>query len=205
MGGWGSGLDYYDDAKPNESDFNKLDISSFTKKGIIPTDVTITGTSDWSTNGEKHSSISFEAYTGCNDPYIRLDYHSSYGIPYDYRIYLTTTTPYYGGQRWWFLCPKCNARVGVLFGDGLFMCRHCVNINYVCQQLQPMFRFKHLAYKELYALKGDYDLHSKYYPPPRPKGMHKKTYDKKIEKMLKYFDLSDRIAREKIGIELSSF
>ena len=37
----------------------------------------------------------------------------------------------YGGRRYWFECPRCIRRVGVLYKDGDdFQCRRCLNLDY---------------------------------------------------------------------------
>ena len=39
----------------------------------------------------------------------------------------------YGGCRYWFACPTCNQRVGVLYRkplNQLFLCRKCNNLTY---------------------------------------------------------------------------
>ncbi|MEI6127263.1 MAG: hypothetical protein WCQ99_12005 [Pseudomonadota bacterium] len=46
---------------------------------------------------------------------------------------MTTTLVYFGGSRYWFLCPGrgCGRRVGKLYGAGkYFLCRHCYNLTY---------------------------------------------------------------------------
>lgn len=49
------------------------------------------------------------------------------------RIIITHTIPNYGGKRYWFICPGCKRRVGVLYkpehGD-IFKCRDCYNLIY---------------------------------------------------------------------------
>ena len=59
----------------------------------------------------------------------------------DYRVRLVTTTPTYGGLRWWFICPlvingvECNRRVRKLYLYGrYFGCRHCHNLTYRSSQ-----------------------------------------------------------------------
>lgn len=58
---------------------------------------------------------------------------------YDYKIRLTTTLCYFGGVRYWFLCPshvkgiQCGRRTGTLYltsGENYFGCRHCCNLTY---------------------------------------------------------------------------
>ncbi len=62
-------------------------------------------------------------------------------IDYDYPIRLVTTPCYFGGVRYWYLCPlkrdgvTCGARVGVLYmEEGLLGCRKCHNLAYSTQQ-----------------------------------------------------------------------
>lgn len=45
---------------------------------------------------------------------------------FDYRIRLVTTTPHYGGLRWWFVCPLTARRCARLYlpdGGEIFACR----------------------------------------------------------------------------------
>lgn len=50
---------------------------------------------------------------------------------FDYRAGFTTTPCNYGGERYWFLCPLCYRRVGVLYKKGdYFRCRHCHDLTY---------------------------------------------------------------------------
>ena len=54
-------------------------------------------------------------------------------------IWLTTTPVYFGGSRWWFLCPlaRCGRRVGRLYlppGGRYLGCRHCYDLTYRSSQ-----------------------------------------------------------------------
>jgi hypothetical protein len=60
-------------------------------------------------------------------------------IDYDYWVDLDSTPCYYGGKRWWFICPntKCHRRCRVLYmapGSDYFLCRTCQNLTYRSQQ-----------------------------------------------------------------------
>lgn len=47
---------------------------------------------------------------------------------------LTTTTPKYGGVRWWYVCPNCEKRKGVLYvSDAALRCRQCAGLHYASQ------------------------------------------------------------------------
>ena len=51
-----------------------------------------------------------------------------------HRIDMTQTPCHLGGNRDWFLCPRCGKRMGVLyFRRGYFACRHCQKIAYQSQ------------------------------------------------------------------------
>lgn len=84
----------------------------------------------WATNGEKDKE-----YPNYFSKYVRFIYTSTKEngeeTNYDYKVYLGTTPCYYGGKRYWFFCPRCTERVGVLYlVRDYFTCRHCYNLTY---------------------------------------------------------------------------
>jgi hypothetical protein len=97
----------------------------------------------WRRNGEKTGSIGFVVSTVEGDEYIRFQYtqtdrSTDEKTEFDYKAWLTWTPCYFGGRRWWFICPLvvngrvCGRRVGSLhLGSGkYFGCRHCYNLTY---------------------------------------------------------------------------
>jgi hypothetical protein len=42
--------------------------------------------------------------------YSMADYWSGEEVKIDDKVYLATTRPYFGGLRWWFVCPHLNRR-----------------------------------------------------------------------------------------------
>lgn len=48
---------------------------------------------------------------------------------------LTTTTPRFGGLRYWFLCPRCGRQAGKLYHVDRWACRRCHNLAYKSQRL----------------------------------------------------------------------
>ncbi len=67
----------------------------------------------------------------------------------DYNISLARSKCFYGGFRWWFLCPviACGKRVGVLYkakNGAYFCCRHCQRLVYASKNLSKKFRGPHI-------------------------------------------------------------
>jgi len=57
------------------------------------------------------------------------------------RIELTTSKTCYNGVRFWFGCPLCNKRVGVIFKHPLSNkvgCRRCLNLEYKKRRYRGM-------------------------------------------------------------------
>ncbi len=68
--------------------------------------------------------------------------HCAVQLSYDYRdqpvapylVHWTTTTPRYGGQRYWWLCPACGRRCAYLYSGQVFICRQCHALTYESAQ-----------------------------------------------------------------------
>jgi len=103
---------------------------------------TLSGGMNWSRNGQTTGSIRFVVSTVEGDEYIRFQYTQTDGstgekTKLDYKARLAWTTCYFGGRRWWFVCPlnvngrNCGRRVGIMYlGCKYFGCRHCNNLTY---------------------------------------------------------------------------
>ena len=101
------------------------------------------------------------------------------GKPYAYDVGITTSSCHYGNYRYWFICPHCGKRVGVLYCAGLYVCRHCIGANYQTQLEQPLERVRRKKYKvgkKLYWWSGEIGKSF----PMKPKGMHQKTFDRLV-------------------------
>jgi len=75
---------------------------------------------------------------------VMLSYrHSSGGNDWqskEYPVFLVQSHCHFGGARTWFLCPArgCGRRVAVLYGGGIFACRHCHQLAYDSQPRNHM-------------------------------------------------------------------
>jgi len=57
-------------------------------------------------------------------------------------IKLTTSKTRFGGARYWFLCPLCNKRRGVLYSrSNQIACRVCLGLKYKKQRYKGMMEF----------------------------------------------------------------
>jgi len=90
----------------------------------------------WSRQGEVVSSIRVRTEP---DRVILTDCYRSGGEDRkdeSYPVYLDWTDCNLGGKRPWFLCPVrgCGRRVAILYGGGIFACRHCYQLAYPSQR-----------------------------------------------------------------------
>jgi hypothetical protein len=156
LGGFGSGWQGSRKATIEES----LVLTASTlvrRKSLVPGAHTF-GSWGWTHEGEDepHATIGYEAdLTDPKAAWLRLHYQSS-GEPVDYRVRLVTTTPTYGGLRWWFICPLVRRdggplrRVAKLYlppGSRYFGSREGHELTYTSCRESGKFRglFRHLA------------------------------------------------------------
>ena len=147
------------------------------------------------------ATIQFESSAG--DPaggWIRLryairDYWTGEQHEIDDKIYLTASRPWFGGQRWWFVCPNENRRVRKLYlplGARRFRSRRAYRLAYASQREAVHDRAMRRARKLCRRLGGDpMDDH---YPPEKPPRMRGATYDRLLDKLI----AADRVADERM-------
>ena len=156
MGGFGSG--WQGSKKATVETSLILTASTLVRqKGLVP-GARRSGWWGWTREGEDepHATIGYEA--NLLDPeaaWLRLHYQWQ-RESIDYRVRLVTTTPTYGGLRWWFVCPLVRPdgepprRVAKLYlppGSRYFGSREGHGLTYTSCQESGKFRglFRHLA------------------------------------------------------------
>ncbi len=93
----------------------------------------------------------------------------------DQHVPLTRTACGFGGDRPWFLCPRCGRRVAVLFlrGSG-FACRHCQQLTYASRCQDAIDR----------SWRRQRKLEAKLAPDGgKPKHMHWSTFDRLMDQI----------------------
>ena len=92
-------------------------------------------------------------------------------------IQIARTACTYGGNRSWFLCPRCWRRCAVVyFGapGGHYSCRRCLRLGYMSEAEGAMDRLWRKQRKLEKRLGEDYE---------KPKGMHWRTYERMTEQI----------------------
>ena len=152
----------------------------------------ISGRIDWSNRMvEPAASVEYESQLALPNAYLRLYFAvrdsvsgSSHLVRQEIR--LTTSSPRFGGVRWWFICPHSGARVGRLHlppGSSLFAGRQAYALRYACQTENRHQRAARRASKLIARLGGRPDP---YFPPDRPKRMRWSTYAKKVNELRRF-------------------
>ena len=82
---------------------------------------------------EPKYSIGYYRLSDADVHTMHLLYCLGSGPTLDHPVPMQTTTPYFGGRRWWFTCPSCRRRAKKLYlppGSWYFRCRTCHNLTY---------------------------------------------------------------------------
>lgn len=181
MGGYGSGRPAW---RYKTEDFRSIDVNRLRKAGLLRAGYS--GGWQWTVDGEKVASISMRAEAGRLVLIYRLRSGGEEWENVEEPIPLAETLCSYGGVRPWFRCPGvrngkwCGRRVGKLYlGQRYFVCRHCLGLAYSSQSEEPMHRHNRRANKIRMALGGEPGTAS--LPPRKPKGMHWRTYWRKMD------------------------
>lgn len=134
MGGPGSGRGLRAGTAETTADFWQLDVRRWQRDGYL-----LAGRAfawEWTRAGEQVAYINVRTEV---DRVILSYRHRRGGGEWkseEYPVRLDWTPCTYGGSRAWFLCPAagCGRRVAILYGGGIFACRHCHRLAYPSQR-----------------------------------------------------------------------
>ena len=141
----------------------------------------------WTTVGEAKpwATVELQLELRANDGTAWLRYEVEHATrptgPQHYSVSMTTTPCRFGGQRWWWICPATGARVSKLYlpnGGNRFLSRGrgAYRLAYASQRHGPTDRMHDRSRKLYKRLGADYGGQYGGWPP-KPKGMHWRTYD----------------------------
>jgi hypothetical protein len=121
------------------------------------------------------------------------DYWTGEPHDIDELIYLVATRPPFGGVRWWFVCPRTNRRVRMLYlplGARRFASRRAYRLAYASQRGTGVDRAHRGQAKIKARLIGDHDP-GEWDLPPKPKWMRWRTYQRYVDKYDHYEGVLD--------------
>lgn len=173
MGGMGSGR-YGGFGRATCEDYRALDIRRLARDGL--TEHGAAGVVRWSRDGEVVASIRLACMGGCLTLTYRTQSYGGEWQPVTERVYLDYTSQHFGGERRWFFCPNCRRRCAKLYGGARFLCRQCYGLGYASQAEDAPNRLLRRAQKLRMKLGGDGCVDEPF--PDRPKGMHRRTFDR---------------------------
>ncbi|WP_236658355.1 hypothetical protein [Pseudomonas knackmussii] len=168
--------------KNTVEDYRALDVRELQRHGVLVAGWR--GKWQWSRDGEVRASIGLEVESLER---LRLCYQVTFqgrAEAKDYPVRVTWTPCHLGGSRPWFLCPDCGRRVAKIYSHGVFACRHCLRLNYRCQQVSKRDVASDRSFKLRDTLGCDEGFLS--VPAeciPKPKGMHWRTFNRKIAQL----------------------
>jgi hypothetical protein len=186
MGGRGSGRS----GRPSYESAASLVLctTTFARAGLrfgVRGSATLTFTSD----GESFP-VAIEIDTTVREvPYMQLAHarRTDPPVAQHYNVRLLTSPQWFGGLRWWFQCPRTGRRAVKLFlplGGHQFWSRHAYGLGYASQREDRMGCAQLQAEKIYRQLGGE--GHWMDDPPPKPKWMRWRTYDRLAAKLDTY-------------------
>lgn len=130
---------------------------------------------NWHRHGHVTTALTLQVRSGDVVMRVRESLCDGTWRSYVQTIRFTWTACHYGGQRPWWLCPKCGRRVAILYnGQGQYVCRHCLDLTYRSQRETD----KDLAARRARAIRArlGWPLGLLELPGGKPRGMHQSTY-----------------------------
>ena len=173
MGGFGSGRKW---GKDCTDDMRQIDIRRLARDGYLKAGMAYGW--QWTRRGEVVASINLAVEIDRVWFTYRQRERGGEWQDMRYPVRLDRTACHLGGERVWWRCPAagCGRRVAVLYGCGVFACRHCHRLAYRCQRESDDDRAARRADTirrrlgwEPGILNGE---------GRKPKGMHWRTYER---------------------------
>lgn len=159
-------------------EYHRLDVRQLKRRGCLRSGWS--GVWQWSRGGERVAWICVDSA----DDHITLRYKTrDRGGEWqdrNYSVVVEWEPCHFGGNRAWFRCPACNRRAAILYGAGVFACRHCLNLAYESQREAPHYRALHKA-QGIHQKLGGTGITDD--PVFKPKGMHWRTFSRQMARL----------------------
>jgi hypothetical protein len=195
MGGYGSGQRW--SSKNTTSSYLRLDIRRLQRRECLKPGRSFGW--QWTLNDKSYGDIRIRSEVARIVLSYRHHSRSEDWQSKEYPVLLTQTPCHFGGLRQWFLCPArgCGRRVAVLYGGEIFACRTCHQLVYESQREEPHNRVLSRAQGLHVRLGGTGAVADGL--PPKPKGMHRPTYERLASLFLRLEGTMDSAAAARFG------
>ena len=161
MGGYGSTRWDWHQKKTVIENCLAISTTYLRKEGLLNLDCETKGAFYWR---DRNSSVGFSLLWRKEKPLLQLRYTAS-EESVDVVYPMIATYPYFGGVRWWFICPlsvngvDCRRRVGKLYippRQKYFGCRSCYDLSYKTRQEYDK-RFAHINLDKIESMNQQMD------------------------------------------------
>lgn len=172
MGGYGSGT-WRDRGAGRCEQYLRVDLAYLNRQRLLRTHNS--GSLRWSLGGQETGNIGFVVLPQA----LRLIYRTRrYGEdewkPVEEDVPFSWTNTAFEGRRRWLLCLSCYRNCRILYGGTHFRCRKCHRLVYASQYENAWQRAITRAQDVRMRLGGSGSMDEPF--PPKPKGMHWRTY-----------------------------
>lgn len=201
MGGYGSGRH---GGRPIADECRKIDLAWMLRKGLAVEGRESAGRLNWNHGGNPAGSISYQTdMRSSSNARMVLSYSRGEGAErerVEQVVRLTTTRPHFGGKRWWMICPYRGVRAGKLYmplnGDR-FASREAWRLGYQSQRHASRDR----PFEALFRLQKKLGCEQGWgNSVTRPKGMHRRTYERFLDEFHRLDDLCGVEMMRTIGL-----
>lgn len=193
MGGIGSGNRFRYGSRETCENSLRLDLRYMRAKGLLKSGSS--GVLSWSRGEVKTGWIRYKVHAYS----LELNYNvRRSGIdwqPVQEHIPLVYSSQPFGGARLYIKCLDCRRRCVVLYGGARFRCRRCLDLAYASQNEDSSDRALAISQKIRSRLCGGGCFDDPI--PPKPKGMHWKTY-RRLEATCEFYE--EQIADQFVGL-----
>jgi len=152
---------------------HRVDVRLWARRNYLRGDNDCHFSWNWTCNGEPSGSIRVKANRHCVALCYRIRSFGGEWEDQEQYVEVCQTMCNFGGLRNWFRCPSCDRRCEVLYlRFNRFACRKCNRATYSSQIGGPLDRLSHKLHKHRKQIEGG-----------RPKGMHRRTWDRLCERV----------------------
>ena len=196
MGGPGSGNRWRLGSRSTTDEYRRLDVRALVRAGVLKPGYA--GGWQWTQDGERVAWIKIATTATA----LRVMYRHRSGDESwkeeSYQICFVHTPCHFGGARVWFLCPArgCKRRVAVLYGGGVFACRHCYGLAYACTRESASDRATRRADKIRIRLGWETGILND--PGDKPKWMRWRTYERLVDEHDRFSEWSVALVMQQL-------